>query len=116
MPNVELWRLEELAGILDDLTLTLRVRNQPEWAGVFSHFLDELKRIISAETAAPDELKRLARNIQSCFVSSRTCSTLQFEDQDTPERAALNRRFSRGRACLLEALEEIENRLIEYVN
>lgn len=116
MLKVELWRLEELAGILDDLTFTLRVRNQPEWAGVFSHFLDELNRITSAETAAPDELRRLARNIQSCCVSSRTFNTLQFEEKDAPERAALNRRFSRDRACLLQALGEIEKRLVEYVN
>ena len=116
MSKVEPWRLKELALLLDELVRTLNSGQNPEWAGVFAHFGDELALLGSAGSGDQKELQRLIGCIQLCIASGGGFSRLVLEGPDSGKGATLNLRFSRLRVVLAKAVEEIGERLVEYVN
>jgi len=116
MSKVEPWRLKELALLLDELVLTLNSAQNPEWAGVFVHFGHELTLLGSTGPGDQSELKRLIGCIQLCLAAGSGFSRLILEGSESEESAALNLRFSRLRAVLAKAVEDIGERLVEFVN
>src|SRR4030042_3434356 len=116
MSKAEPWRLKELAMLLDELFLILNSGQNREWAGVFAHFGHELALLGSAGSADERELKRLIGCIQLCLSSGSGFSRLVLEGPDSGKGAALNLRFTQLRAVLAKAVEEIGERLVEYVN
>ncbi len=116
MSRLEPWRLQELAFLLDDLGITLRTGKNPEWASVFGHFGHELEFVGSTKTGDWSEISRLIRNIQSCLSGESGISRLILEGEDAEERGALNQRFTHLKARLRKALEDIQERLVEFVN
>jgi hypothetical protein len=113
MSKAEPWRLKELAMLLDELVLILKSGQNREWAGVFAHFGHELALLGSADQR---ELQRLIGCIQLCIASGSGFSRLILGGSDSAEGAALNLRFSRLRAVLAKAVEDIGERLVEFVN
>jgi hypothetical protein len=116
MSKVEPWRLKELTMLLDELVLILNSGKNPEWAGVFAHFGHELTLLGSTGLGDQSQLKKLIGCMQLCFVARSGFSRLILVDSDSGEGAALNLRFSQLRAGLAKAVEEIGERLVEFVN
>jgi len=116
MSKVEPWRLKELALLLDELVLTLKSGQNPEWAGVFAHFGHELTLLGSTGSGDQSELKRLIGCIQLCLARGRGFSGLVLEGSESEESAALNLRFGQLRAVLAKAVDDIGERLVEFVN
>ena len=116
MSKVEPCRLKELALLLDELVLTLKSAQNPEWAGVFAHFGHELTLLGSTGSGDQSELKRLVGGIRLCLAPDSGFSRLILGGSDSAEGAPLNLRFSRLRAVLAKAVEDIGERLVEFVN
>jgi len=116
MSKVEPWRRKELALLLDELVLTLKSGKNPEWAGVFVHFGHELALLGSARAADERDLQRLIGSIELCLDAGSGFSRLVLESPDPQEVNPLNLRFSRLRAALAKALEEMRGRPVEFVN
>jgi len=116
MSRLEPWRLQELAHLLDELIITLRSGKNPEWANVFGHFLHELELLGPTKTGDRSELTRLIRNIRVCLAGESGLSRLVLEREDAEESGTLNLRFTHLKARLRKALDEIEERSVEFVN
>jgi hypothetical protein len=116
MSRFEPWRLQELALLLDDLVVTLRAGKNPEWANVFGHFGHELERLGPTKTGNRGELSRLIRNIQPCLLGRSGISRLILQGVDAEESGALNQRFTHLKARLAKSLDEIQEKLVEFVN
>lgn len=115
MPQVEKWRLEELALLFEMLASILRQGRNPEWAGVFGHFGQEARLLLAAEKAEPEELKRLVRNVQNCFHPGRTLPFLALEHADAAAKVALIQEFAEAKSRLELALDDLERRLVDYL-
>jgi hypothetical protein len=116
MSKAEPWRLKELAMLLEELVLILNSGRNREWARVFAHFCHELTLLGSAGSVDQRELRRLIGCFQLCLASGSGFSRLVLEGPDSEESAVLNLRFSQLRSVLAKAVEEIGERLVEYVN
>jgi hypothetical protein len=116
MPKLEPWRLKELALLLDELVLTLNSGKNPEWAGVFAHFGHELTLLDSTRSDDPSELKRLIGSLQLCLAAGSGFSRLVLAGSESAKGGGLNLRFSQLRAVLAKAVEDIGERLVEFVN
>ncbi len=115
MARLEPWRLQELALLLSDLIVTLRSGKNPEWANVFVHFSQEVARLGEA-AGDRNALRRLAGSIRLCLAGSGGLSRLVLDGASFQEKQLNNRRLVQLRARLAQALTEIEERLIEFVN
>jgi len=102
--------------LLDDLAAALKAGGHSEWAGVFGHFGYELALVRGGRTVDPVELRRLVRNIRLGFDGSSGFPGLFLEGKDPGESAALNLSLTQLRARTARALDEINRRLIEFVN
>jgi hypothetical protein len=102
--------------LLDDLAAALKAGGHPEWAGVFGHFGQEVALIRGGRNIDPSELRRLVRNIRLCFDGSSGFPGLFLEAKDAGESAALNLNLTQLRARTASALDEINLKLIEFVN
>jgi len=116
MQKIEKWRVEELALLFDLLAALLRAGKNPEWANVFSHFDEEAKLILSAGAFDAGPVKMLVRNIKNCFGADSNFVTLVLEDEEPLIKNALNLDFVQARARLWNALQEMEKRMVEFVN
>ncbi len=116
MHRLERWRLEELEMLLDDLAVALKAGGHPEWAGVFGHFGQEMALIRGGGNINPAELRRLVRNIGLCFDGSSSFPGIFLESKNPTKSAALKLRLTQLRAKTAGALNEINLRLIEFVN
>ena len=116
MARLDPWRLREVAILLDNLVITLRSGSNPEWANVFGHFGQELKQVGPRMTGDRSELVRLIHNIRLCLITESGLSRLILASGDSEESGPLNRQFTVLKARLKKALDEIEKRLIGYVN
>lgn len=116
MQKIEKWRVEELSLLLDHLAALLRTGKNPEWANVFSHFDKETRLILSAEVFDAEPIKRLVRNIKNCLGASSTFATLVLEDEEPLIKNALNSEFAQTRARLWNALQDMEKKMVEFVN
>jgi hypothetical protein len=116
MSRCEPWRLQELTLLIDDLIMTLRSGKNPEWANVFGHFGHELRRLGPTQTGDGSELSRLIRSIKPCLARESSFSRLNLEGKDPEEGRVLNQTFVHLRARLRKALDDIQERLIEFVN
>lgn len=116
MSRFEPWRLQELRLLLNDLIATLRSGRNPEWANVFVHFVQELERLSPAATGDRSELRRFIRSVRLCSSGNRGLSRLVLDGGNPQERELNNRRFRQLRTRLNQALDEIEERLVEFVS
>lgn len=116
MAQIEKWRIEELALLLDLLAALLRMGKNPEWANVFSHFDEETRQLMSPSVFDIPPFQRLVRNIAACFGAGGTFATLVLEDEEPLIKNALNLEFAQARARLWDALQEMEKKLVEFVN
>jgi hypothetical protein len=116
MSKVEPWRLKELTLLLDELVLTLQSGKNPEWAGVFAHFGHELTLLGSTGSGDQSELKRLIGSLQLCLAAGSGFSRLVLAGSEPAEGDGLNLRFSQLKAVLFKAVEDIGERLVEFVN
>jgi hypothetical protein len=116
MSRFEPWRLQELALLIDDLVIILRSGKNPEWASVFAHFDQELKLLGQAKTGYRNALSRLIRSILPCLAKESSLSRLELAGKDAEESRVLNQRFIHLQARLRKALDDIQERLIEFVN
>lgn len=113
---MEKWRVEEISLLLDVLAALLRTGKNPEWANVFSHFDKEAQLIISAEAFDVEPLKRLIRNIKNCFAAGSTFAALVLDADDPLTKNTLNLEFGQARASLWNALQDLEKRMVVFVN
>lgn len=102
--------------LLADLAAVMKAGSQAEWAGVFGHFGHELAFVQEGRTLDPAGLRRLVRNIRLCFGGSSGSPGPHLEGRDAGETAALNMRLTQLKAETERALEEIELRLVEFIN
>jgi hypothetical protein len=116
MPRLEPWRLQELALLVDELVTILRSGKNPEWANVFVHFADELKLLGPREKGDGSELSRLIPNIRSCLSRESGLSRLVLEGKDARDSGSLNLHFGHLKARLKKALDDLQERLVEYVS
>jgi len=116
MSRLEPWRLQELALLIDDLVIILRSGKNPEWANVFGHFGHELGLLSPTKAGDRSALTRLIRSIRPCLTKESGLSRLELEGKDAEESTVLNQRFIHLKARLRKALDDIQERLIEFVN
>jgi hypothetical protein len=116
MSNVEAWRLQELALLLEELTLVLESGRNPEWARVMEHFGYELERLRPAGRDSEAGLKSLIRSLELCLDAGGGFSRLVLEVSDSEEGAAVHRNFDRLRTALARAVEGIGQRVVESVH
>jgi len=116
MQKIEKWRVEELSLVLDQLAEFLIKGNNREWANVFLHFDSESRKIIQAEKFDIDELKKLVRNIKNCLSGSCSLIEVELQHENPVEKAMINRKFSEGKALLFSILEDLENRMVEFLS
>jgi hypothetical protein len=116
MSKVEPWRRKELAVLLDEMVSVLRSGKNPEWAGVFAHFGQELALLSSAQAADERALERLIGCIELCLAPGGGFSRLVLEGPEQQETPIPNDRLGRLRAELTQVLVEIRRRLVEFVN
>ncbi|OGD25023.1 MAG: hypothetical protein A2Y69_03510 [Candidatus Aminicenantes bacterium RBG_13_59_9] len=116
MSKIEPWRLKELALLLDEIKLILESGENPEWSRVFEHFGTELEILGSARPENQAGLKKLVRSIQLCLDAGGGFSRLVLEVPDSDEGSALSLRFGRLRKALAKAVDDIGERMVEYVH
>jgi len=116
MQKIEKWRVEELALVLNQISKLMRKGDNCEWANVFSHFHQESKQIVNKNEFDQHLLKRLVTNIKNCFIGLNSLRNIVLWHLNTRESASLNQEFQRYKARLLNIIENIEKRLIEYIN
>ena len=116
MQKIEKWRVEELALVLGYLSQLLRKGDHIEWANVFNHFHQESKHIVDRNEFNQDLLKKLISNIKNCFTGLSSLRNIVLWHLNTRESANLNQEFQKYRARLLKIIDEVEDRLVEYVN
>ncbi|MFP4082342.1 MAG: hypothetical protein ACLFVG_06235 [Candidatus Aminicenantes bacterium] len=114
--KIEKWRIKELASVLHNLSELLRKGDNSEWANVFHHFHSECQKIITHPEFDFDSLKRLIQNIKNCFLDMSSLRNLELRHTDSEENMKINRDWQHGRAHLIEVLQDMENRSIEYIN
>jgi len=116
MSKVEPWRLKELALLLDELTLILESGKNPEWAGVFRHFGQELELLSSTRPDNRAGLKKLVRSIGLCLDTGGGFSRLVLDVSDSDEGMAISLRFGRLRVALVEAVKDLGERIVEFMH
>jgi len=116
MQKIEKWRVEELALLLFEITSLFKKGDNSEWANVFIHFQDETKNVISKRELDLDSLKRLVRNIKSCFSKSHYFNDIFLGQEDSEERARTNRDFYLVKSRLLNVLNELEKLTTEHIH
>jgi hypothetical protein len=116
MSRFELWRLREVALLIDDLVIILRSGKNPEWANVFGHFGHEWELLGLPKAEDRGELSRLSRNIRCCLAEESGLARLVLEGKNDEESGELNRRFIQLKTRLKNALDTIQERLVERVN
>lgn len=116
MEKIERWRVEELSLLLSWLACLLKEGFNPEWASVFSHFDEESRRLLAAGPVDCPRLKRLVGNIKACFVPPSSFPSLRLEAATPGEVDDLSVEFLGVKGRLRQALEEMEARLVDYIN
>ena len=116
MQKIERWRVQELLLVLEQLSQTLREGKQRDWEKVFSHYHSETLSILSRDEINTEELRRLVRNIQNCFTGVESFRNLNFIEDDNHGLSDLNREFSHRKSRLIQLLNELRARLMEYVH
>jgi len=116
LQKIEKWRIEELALILNHLSDLLRKGDNCEWANVFNHFHQESKQIVNKNEFDQHLLKRLVINIKNCFIGLNSLRNIVLWHLNTRESAVLNQAFKQYRDRLLKIIDDVEKRLIEYIN
>ncbi len=116
MANIEKWRVEELSLLLKKLVSVLKEGQNPEWAGVFSHYDEESRLLLATGLVDLTRLRRLIRDIKSCFLFPSSFSSLLLQPNYFDEEGALQIEFRGLQGRLFCALEEIEVRLVEYIH
>ena len=107
MQKVEKWRVEELALVLNELTVLLRAGNNSEWANVFSHYHKEFDS---------DSLDKLVNKIKYCFDKNSSFMNIGLKHDNPKEEQKLNQGLYLTRARLLAVLRDMEERITEHIH
>jgi hypothetical protein len=116
MLQVEKWRVQELALLLQQLHQLLMKGNNSEWANVFLHFHQEAIEILSRDELNVESLRRLIHNIVNCFDGYHSFTNLSLGSKDSDSGSELNRDFNQAKVRLLAVLSEIDNRTTVYTH
>ena len=116
MQKIEKWRIQELMLVLQQLILTLKRGNSPEWANVFAHYHSESQGIFMKGHFDLHEIKKLVRNIYNCFMEGKSFTNLAFQLENQEEAYTLNNELYEYRVRLYRILNEMEERLTEYIH
>jgi len=116
MQKVEKWRVEELALVLNELTVLLRAGENSEWANVFSHYHDESKNIVAKKEFDSESLKKLVTNIMNCFEKNSSFMNTALKHENPKEEQKLNQALYLTRARLLTVIRDMEERIIEHIH
>jgi hypothetical protein len=116
MQKIEKWRIQELTQVLNQLAALLREGNNSEWAGVFNHFAQEAHAIVQSVQFDLEGLKRLAKNMRSCFDGASTLHSLVLSEDNSKRMEELNQEFIRIKGLLFILLSDIEKKWIEPIN
>jgi hypothetical protein len=116
MQKIEKWRVNELALVLNELSLLLEAGKTRDWANVFSHFYYESQKIVSKDEFDSDSLTRLVKNIKNCFLSAGSFTNIILRHENSQEEARINQSLYLTRANLLRILMDLENRLVDYIS
>ena len=112
MQNFEKWRIQELMLVLQRLSQTLKRGNNPEWANVFAHY----QGIFMKGHFDLREIKKLVRNIYNCFIEGKSFTNLVFQLENQEEAESLNNDLYEYRVRLYQILNEMEERMTEYIH
>ncbi len=116
MQQVEKWRVQELAQLLQQLYKLLMKGNNSEWANVFLHFHQEAVEILSRDELSVQALRKLIHNIVNCFDGYHSFTNLSLGREDSDSGYELNRDFNQTKVRLLAVLSEIDNRTTIYTH
>lgn len=116
MQKVEKWRVEELALVLNELAVLLKVGENIEWANVFSHYHDESKQIVAKKEFDSESLKKLVINIMNCFDKNSSFMNIGLKHENPREEQKLNQALYLTRARLLTVIRDMEERIIEHIH
>jgi hypothetical protein len=116
MQKIEKWRVNELALVLNELSLLLEGGKTRDWANVFSHFYDESQKIVSKNEFDSGSLTRLIKNIKNCFLGTSSFTSIILRHENSEEKARINQNLYLTRAHLLRILMDLEKRLVDYIS
>jgi hypothetical protein len=116
MQKVEKWRIQELAQVLNQISILLREGKNAEWASVFSHFAQEAYLISEKRELKIDFLIRLIENIINCFEGGSSLRNLVLQHENSKRMTKLNQEFGQRRQVLSEILIDMETKWTEPVN
>jgi len=116
MQKIEKWRIQELTQVLNQLAALLREGNNREWASVFNHFAQEAHAIVQSVQFDFEGLKRLVKNMRSCFEGASTLHSLVLSEDNSKRMEALNQEFTRIKGLLFILLSDMEKKWIEPIN
>lgn len=116
MQKIEKWRIQELTQVLNQLAALLREGNNSEWASVFNHFAQEAHEIVQRIQFDLEGLKRLVKNMRSCFDGASTLHSLVLAEENSKKMKELNQEFIRIKGLLFMLLSDLEKKWIEPIH
>ena len=116
MQKVEKWRIQELAQVLNQISILFREGKNAEWANVFSHFAQEARTISEKRELNLDFLIRLIQNIINCFDEGSSLRNIVLQHENSEKMSTLNHEFTQKRQLLSEILIDMEAKWTEPVN
>jgi len=112
--DIELWRIRQLALVLEQIARLLKSGANAEWAGVFSHYLNEIERQFLQNPINIHALKQLVVNIKNCYMDVDSFVDLELVHSEDSVADSLNREFNKERALLYKIILDMESRMKEY--
>ena len=116
MLKIEKWRIQELARVLNQVSVLLLLGKNREWAQVFSHFEQESQGFLNAPEFDLGQFQNLLRNIKICFSESYTFRNTSLALEISEDQSGLQQELEHAQARLLKVLDELAGRSVELIH